>query len=84
MQELPPPWQGWLGLVYQCRHVSGTPTPDGRETDAARYFSAADMNALGEPIEPWSEWLVRRVFVGTTTLIRNDSTNPFPAGLCFL
>ena len=32
-QELPPPWEGWIGLIYLCNHVGGTPTPDGRETD---------------------------------------------------
>lgn len=78
VQELPSPWSGWLALVYQCRHVSGEPLPDGRETDAAKYISEHDLHSLGEPLEPWSEWLLRRVFSGKTTLVRfGDPTNPF-------
>jgi ADP-ribose pyrophosphatase YjhB (NUDIX family) len=85
VQELPPQWSGWLALVYQCQHVSGEPAPDGRETDAAMYFSEAEMNSLQEPIEPWSEWLVRRVFSGKVTLTRSgDTTNPFGAEAGFL
>jgi ADP-ribose pyrophosphatase YjhB (NUDIX family) len=64
VQELPEPWAGWIGLVYLCRHAGGAVAPQDRETDAARYVSAADLDALGEPVEPWSEWLVRRVFAG--------------------
>ena len=85
VQELPSRWQGWLALVYQCQHVSGEPAPDGKETDAARYFSEDEMNCLPEPIEPWSEWLVRRVFSGRITLTRGgDPTNPFGASAGFL
>ncbi len=62
VQELPAPWAGWIALVYLCRHTGGVVAPQDRETDAARYVSAADLDALGEPVEPWSEWLVRRVF----------------------
>jgi ADP-ribose pyrophosphatase YjhB (NUDIX family) len=85
IQELPSRWQGWLALVYQCQHVSGEPEPDGRETDAAMYFSEDEMNSLREPIEPWSEWLVRRFFSGRTTLIRgSDCANPFSESAGFL
>lgn len=85
VQELPAPWQGWLALVYQCQHVGGEPAADGSETDAARYFSEGEMKSLQEPIEPWSEWLVKRVFAGKVTLVRaSDPSNPFVSSPGFL
>jgi ADP-ribose pyrophosphatase YjhB (NUDIX family) len=81
VQELPEPWQGWIGLVYMCRHVSGEPKPDGSETDAAGFFSASELNSLNEPVEKLTDWLVRRVLSGQFTLTREDSDNPFgPSG----
>ena len=56
--------QGGIGLIFLCRHVSGDPTPDGFEVDGARFFSLDEMDSLTEPIEPWCEWLVRRVLSG--------------------
>ncbi len=76
VQELPPPWEGWFALVYQCRHLDGEPSGDGHETDAAHYFDIADFEALSEPIEAWSQWLVRRVLCGQSTLI-TASASPF-------
>ena len=84
VQELPPRWQGWLALVYLCRHVDGTPAGDGKETDAAAYFSAADITACADPIEPWSAWLVRRVFAAEPQAIAHDPTNPFHPAAGFL
>lgn len=85
VQELPSPWLGWLAVVYQCAHISGEPAPDEEETDAALYFSQDEMNSLRAPIEPWSEWLVRRVFAEKVTLIRGgDPANPFSATSGFL
>ena len=48
----------WLYLLFQCQHQSGTPTPDGKETDAACYLSFSEMDAFSEEIEPFSKWLV--------------------------
>ena len=76
VQELPAPWSGWIALVYLCRHAAGTPSPEDEETDAAHYYSLADLNALNEPIEPWSDWLARRVFALRFTLTPSDPTNP--------
>lgn len=80
VQELPEPWRGWIALVYLCRHASGEPHPGDPETDAAAYFSLAELDALREPKEPWSDWLVRRVFAGTVTLVGADATNPLHYG----
>jgi 8-oxo-dGTP diphosphatase len=76
VQELPAPWDGWIALAYLCRHVEGDPAPDGRETDAARYFSLAELNALREPVEPWSDWLVRRAFAGDVAVVHSSPANP--------
>jgi len=84
VQELPPPWRGWLALVYLCQHVSGTAAPDGRETDAAAYFTEADLLSLAEPIDILSEWLVRRALSGRITVIGRDSTNPYHEGIGFI
>jgi 8-oxo-dGTP diphosphatase len=76
VQALPPPWKGWIGITYLCRHVDGDPHPADPETDAAAYYSLVELAALDEPIEPWSGWLVRRVLAGRFTLVRSDPSNP--------
>jgi ADP-ribose pyrophosphatase YjhB (NUDIX family) len=85
VQELPHPWQGWVALVYTCEHIRGEPQGDGNETDSAQYFSETELSSLQEPVEPWSAWLVRRVFSGEVTLTRGmDPTNPFYPSSGFL
>ena len=79
VQELPAPWDGWIALIYLGAHVSGTVRPDDSETDAASYYSLSDLNALTEPMEPWSEWLVRRVFAGDDQIdVPRETVRPFP------
>ena len=82
--ELPPPELGWVSLVYLCKHLSGTPSPQETETDAARYFSLEEFEALNEPKEPWSEWLIRRVYSGDYTVTLTDPTNPLQSEGTFL
>jgi ADP-ribose pyrophosphatase YjhB (NUDIX family) len=84
VQELPAPLSGGVGLVYLCRHAGGDLRPRDRETDAARYFDLAALNALSEPEEPWSAWLVRRFLAGAVTVTRGDGTNPLQASGSFL
>jgi len=76
VQELPAPQEGCVAIIYSCRHVSGTPEPKDRETDAAAYYSLSQLDALHEPVEPWSDWLIRRVFAGDVAVIPADRTNP--------
>lgn len=76
VQELPAPWEGWIALAYLCRHIEGEAAPDGRETDAARYFSLSELDALREPIEPWSDWLIRRVIAGEVAVVPSTPANP--------
>lgn len=84
VQELPQPQLGGVALVYLCTHISGNLTPQDMETDAARYFSASTFRTLAEMKEPWSSWLVQRVFSGRFTLTRSDSTNPLQSKGAFL
>lgn len=77
--------EGWLAIVFLCRHVSGVPTSDGGvETDRAAYFSPDEMEAFDEPFEPWCEWLVRRVLRGQYRIIPPQSNNPCHPRLAFL
>jgi 8-oxo-dGTP diphosphatase len=76
VQVLPHPWRGMLALVYLCRHRDGMPQPGDAECDAAAYFSLDELNRLDAPIEPWSDWLVRRVLAGRYTLTTRDASNP--------
>jgi 8-oxo-dGTP diphosphatase len=84
VQELPTPWEGWIALAYLCRHLDGECRPDGEETDAARYFNASELAELSEPIEPWSAWMVSRVFDGQFQSIGRHPTNPFKGVDAFL
>ena len=83
-QELPFPQEGWIGLNFLARHLKGTPMGDGRETDAARYFDRDALEVLKEPIKPFSDWLVRRVFSNRFTLVPEDPTNPFSPHRAYL
>lgn len=77
VQELPAPVDGGFALVFMCSHAGGEPIADGRETDAAQYYRKADLAELGEPVEPWTAWLVQRIFAGRYQLIRQDDSGPF-------
>ncbi len=76
--------EGWLGIAFLCRHISGTPAGDGVETDQAAYFSLAEMDAFAEPFEPWSEWLARHVLAGECHVIPPAPGNPFQPRAAFL
>jgi len=83
IQNLRP--QGWVSMIFLCRHVSGVPTSNGGiETDQAAYFSLQELAALKEPVEPWCEWLVRRVLHGEYCSIPPEVNNPFQPLLAFL
>ena len=84
VQELPAPLQGGVGLVYLCRHVGGDLQPRDTDTDASRYVTLQALDALAEPKEPWSDWLIRRLFAGTLTVTRIDDTNPLQRAGSFL
>jgi ADP-ribose pyrophosphatase YjhB (NUDIX family) len=73
-----------LYLLFRCRHVTGTPTPDGRETDRAAYLSLADLDGLKEPVDEFCEWIARRVLEGEAQLICPEPANPYRPHLAFL
>jgi ADP-ribose pyrophosphatase YjhB (NUDIX family) len=72
-----------LYLIYLCRHVSGEPTPDHVETDAARYFSLAEMETFEEEFDDFGEWVVRRVLVGDYRLLSPMTDNPYTPDVSF-
>ena len=77
--------EGWIALVFLCRHVSGEPVSDGGvETDRAAYLSLAEMDALQEPIETWCDWIVRRVLRGEHGIIAAERDNPYRPRMAFL
>ena len=76
-QELPAPWAGMLGFLFLCRHVAGSPVPDRRETDRARYFRADQLDSVTGSLEPLSGWLSRRVLCGDFTLLKPNDSGPF-------
>ena len=75
---------GWLGMVFLCHHEEGDPTADGIETDAAAYLSLAELDALGETVEPWCGWLARRVLTGSYTLTSCAMDSPYHPRKAFL
>ncbi len=78
-------WESSIGIVYLCQHVSGSPRSDGGiETDQAKYMLLAEMEALDDPIEPWSKWVVRRVLQGQHHIILEEMDNPFRPHPAFL
>ena len=83
IQELPAPQAGGVALVYLCKHVGGHLRPRDRETDAARYYSRTTLE-LVERIEPWSDWLVRRVLAGDIAVTRARQGNPLQEHGAFL
>lgn len=75
---------GWIAIIFLCRHTGGIPVPDGGiETDQAAYFTLEEMVALDELLEPWCEWLVRRVLLGECRIIPPVSDNPYQPRLAF-
>jgi 8-oxo-dGTP diphosphatase len=83
VQELPTPQQGSVALVYLCEHIDGDLQPRDTETDAARYCSETALDAI-ESMEPWSEWIVRRVFAGDVSVTPARSENPLQSHGAFL
>ncbi len=77
VQELPEPWLGMIGILFLCTHVDGRPDPDNRETDAAQYFDADQLDSIADSLEPLSAWLVRRVFADDFELLARNDSGPF-------
>lgn len=77
VQAIPSPWAGQVALVFQCRYTSGQLTPDGRETDAARYFTAVELIQHNEPIEPFCRWIALEVLKGQVKILTSPRGNPY-------
>ncbi len=76
--------EAWLYILFQCQHHTGTPTPDGVETDAAAYLTLNEIDNFDEEIEPFSKWLTRRVLQSVTHPISKLNKTPFPPHHAFL
>jgi ADP-ribose pyrophosphatase YjhB (NUDIX family) len=77
--------QGWIAIAFLCKYVQGSPTADHNgETDRAGFFSLDEIDKLGEPIEPWCEWIVRRVLEGKHIVIPMEIDNPYAPLKSFL
>ena len=79
-------WQNGIGLAFLCRHLHGNPTPDGKETDKAAYFTLSQLDELeqSETVESWSGWLVRRVLKGEHTVVGVTDESPYLGMPAFL
>jgi len=63
-------WRGeaMLYLVFLARYVSGEPTPDGDETEAAAFLSLDDLATAG-PVDGQNAFLARRILTGQSQLL---------------
>ena len=77
IQELPEPWLGMIGVLFLCTHSGGSPVPDMRETDAARFFGPDDLGEISDQFEPLSRWIVDRVLANDYNLLRLNDSGPF-------
>ena len=77
VQAIPAPSAGQLALLFRCHHASGVPTPDGRETDRARYLRADELANLREPVEPFCGWLAMQVLANRVSVLTNLDDNPY-------
>jgi ADP-ribose pyrophosphatase YjhB (NUDIX family) len=76
--------EGWIGMVFLCRHVSGEPRADGVETDDARYLGLDDFEKLADPVNRWCEWVAKRVLAGNYTLVEESPDIPEGMNRAFL
>ena len=77
--------QGWFALVFLGRHLKGTPQADtDGETDRTRYVNLAELLSFREKIEPWCEWITRRVLEGDYSVISQETENPYKPMRCYL
>ncbi len=77
VQELPDPWLGMVGILFLCTFLDGEPTPDMRETDAARFFSLDQLAEISNSLEPLSEWMVGRVLADEFSILPMNRSGPF-------
>lgn len=62
-------WRGapLLYLVFLARYVSGEPTPDGRETEAAAFLGLEALETL--PLDGQNAFLARRILAGAAQVL---------------
>ncbi|MCD4687368.1 MAG: NUDIX hydrolase [Anaerolineae bacterium] len=62
-------WRGapMLYLVYLAHYISGDPTPDGKEADAAAFLGLDALTSL--PVEGLNAFLARRILSGEARVL---------------
>jgi ADP-ribose pyrophosphatase YjhB (NUDIX family) len=76
--------EGTVYLIFLCRHASGEPRPDGRETDRAAFLSLDEVHELSEPVDEFCRWMVERVLSHRHKVIEPCAENPYSPHLAFL
>jgi ADP-ribose pyrophosphatase YjhB (NUDIX family) len=73
-----------LYIIFLCRHVSGEPTPDNKETDKAAYFSLDELENSDEPFDDFCKWMAMRVLRDQHHVIPLEPSNPYKPHLAYL
>jgi ADP-ribose pyrophosphatase YjhB (NUDIX family) len=73
-----------LYIIFLCRHMSGEPTPDNKETDKAAYFSLNEIENFDEPFDNFCRWMAIRVLRDQHHVIPLESSNPYQPHSAYL
>lgn len=66
-------------VVFRMRHLAGTPRPEGRENDDARFFTLDELEATDPhegPIVPYARHLCVQALRGDSRILPLDSYAP--------
>ncbi|RKN76039.1 NUDIX hydrolase [Paenibacillus ginsengarvi] len=63
-------------VAFEMEYVSGEPTPDNYEVDAAGFFDAEEMAAMN--VAPFTKWLVNIALNGEAAGLKKDEATELP------
>lgn len=63
-------------IAFEMEYVSGEPTPDQFEVDAAGFFDAEEMASMN--VAPFTRWLVNIALNGQTAGLEKDDATSLP------
>lgn len=64
----------WLALIFLCRDGGGEPVADGKESQAAQFFSAQELKEKSLEMLPLIEQIVWKALNGELEVIRRDTS----------